>query len=138
MTIGPNEHFERCVAYLLEGKMRTSPGLELVSLSRVTNDTFLAFGNKPANLAANKIKRIGKTKACIERRAFVEQLKEQAMITQQRTKELITDQDTSDNKTYEGGCNTLLQWFDNTVASRVPIINENLHNNAIRMGGELD
>ena len=30
-----------------------------------------------------------------------------------------------------------LQWFDNTVTSRVLIINENLHNDEIRMGGEL-
>ena len=71
MTIGPNELLDRCVAYLLEGKMNSSPGLKLVSWSCVTNDTFLDFGNKPSNLAANKIKRIGKTKVCIERRKFV-------------------------------------------------------------------
>ena len=59
MTIGPGENFERAVVYLPDKSrnQRSSAGLELVGISRVTSPEYLAIGNESKSLCIVSLKK---------------------------------------------------------------------------------
>ena len=122
MTIGVGKLFTKVVAYLYEekDKDKITAGLELVMLTRVKHGSDLAFGNKGNSITLEQIQRIGRSQANIERRKFVEGLKDKALLSQQRTIQAITALDPANNKTFNGGGQFLVNWFKNTVAERLP------------------
>ena len=69
---------------------RTTPGLELVTFSRVKKPEDTAVGNPVGELAITKITNIGNTPAYKTRRDFKTMLKEKAFATQKPTIDAIT------------------------------------------------
>jgi hypothetical protein len=116
MTIGPGEQFERAVVYLPESTTKSPPGLELVALSRVSSPSNLAIGNSFRTLTRADIKNIGKTAKYQLRKDFEVELERLCYSSQQYIKNAISNLDTNtSNKTYEGGCSYLLDWFNRTI-----------------------
>ena len=118
MTIGPREQFERAVVYLPATNSKSPPGLELVAMSRVTSPSNLAIGNSFRDLTRADIRSIGKTAKYQLRKDFEIEMERLCQNSQQNVKQSITNLDTStEGKTYEGGCNFLLDWFNRTINS---------------------
>lgn len=112
MTVGPGQAFEKVVVYLPEAGSKSTPGLELVAISRATSPECFAIGNAQSSLSRSAIKKIGATAAYQSRREFEAELRELAQSSQETTIAAIKDLDENENnKTYEGGCKFLLNWF---------------------------
>ena len=60
MTIGPGENFEHAVVYLPDKSknQKSTAGLELVGISRVTSPEFLAIGNHSKSLCIANLKKL--------------------------------------------------------------------------------
>ena len=118
MTIGPEQQFEKVVVHLPEQNANTTPGLELVALSRASSPECFAIGNKQSDLSKLKLKKIGSTKSYKERKLFQNKLRGMAQKTQHTAKENIKQLDPSSvgDKTFEGGCAFLLNWYNITTA----------------------
>ena len=91
--------------------MRSVAGWELVAISRVKSPDLFAIGNATNQLDRQTIKKIGKGLACDRTRTFLQSLEAVAATSQQRTKVAITNLDQSENKTFQGGCDFLLNWY---------------------------
>ena len=111
MTVGSGEQFKRLVVHLPTKGMRSVAGWELVAISRVKSPDLFAIGNATNQLDRQTIKKIGKGLACDRTREFLQSLEAVAATSQQRTKVAITNLDQSENKTFQGGCDFLLNWY---------------------------
>ena len=118
MTIGPGENFEKVIVYLPDKGLgqKSVAGLELVAISRATSIEHLAIGNPSSSLFIKDLKSIGKNKTNENIKKFHHFLDERAENSQCQVKEAITNLDDavhdSANKTFNGGCNFLLSWFN--------------------------
>ena len=93
---------------------RKTPGSKLVAASRPEKLEDLAIGNPSHTLNKTDLKRIGTGPAFAVRSQFQQHLKDRAEATQQRTKLAITALDPAEGrKTFEGGCDFLLNWHNN-------------------------
>ena len=92
--------------------------MELVAFSRVKSPQDIAIGNKSGTLTRIQIQKIGQGNVYELRREFQERLKSMADVTQAPTIEAITDLDPTDTgeKTYKGGCEFLLNWFNDQTS----------------------
>ena len=115
MSIGAGETFEKAVIHFADGKMANIPGLMLTAFTRVKEANDLAVGTESNSLTVENITKIGATKAYRKKKEFRKQLQIQSQESMQRTVTRITDLDTQNtDKTFEGGCAFLLQWYRNT------------------------
>lgn len=111
MTVSPGKPFESLVVHLPTKGTKRAAGSELVGCSRVTAPEVLAFGNDPSKLSRLEIKKIGTTDAYGKRRNFLNELKQKAQPSQQRTIDGIRS--LADNAaTYDSGCQFLLDWYE--------------------------
>ena len=116
-----NKHpFKRAVVHLppTGGKAGSTPGLALVAFSRVTKLEYLAIGNRKEDLNYRMLLNIGKSPAYEKRREYFASMKAKAAISQARTISRIEQLDSSAVKTYKGGCQFLLNWFNSKVANK--------------------
>ena len=102
-----------------EGKMRNTPGWVLTAFTRLksANDFIIATNKK--NMSKPYILKIGATPAYKGRRAFHKDMTKKGELTTKRTILRITDLHSAQNgreKTFEGGCEFLLQWYRNTFS----------------------
>ena len=112
MTIGPGQQFERVVVHLPESGTRKNPGIELVAISRAMNPTCFAIGNHSSTLTTMDIKKIGNGPSYESRRRYESNLRLAANHTERAIKEKILHLDPNEShQTYEGGCEFLLQWY---------------------------
>jgi hypothetical protein len=120
MTIGDGQIFEKVIVYLPEAGCRSNPGLELVAFSRASGPDYVTVGNDSSILTEMSIKKIGKSVAYDLRREFEQELKQMADVTQAPAMTAITlfDKIEYGDKTYEGGCKFLLNWFNEKTSSR--------------------
>ena len=87
----------------------------LIAFTRAKNAGDLAIGTASNSLAEEKITKIGTTKAYQKKKDFREQLQVQSQQSMQRTVDRITALDNANTvKTFDGGCNFLLQWYRST------------------------
>ena len=121
MTIGPKENFEKIVIHLPNKALghRSTAGLELVALSRVTSIENIAIGNDHNSLFRADLKNIGKNKTNEKIKEFHKLLFSMESISQISTINEITqlDLNTDCDKTFDGGCDFLLSWFTNIESS---------------------
>ena len=117
MTIKENKIFTKLVLYLTDSESggRRTPGSELVGMSRANDLSCLAIGNESKNLSIQDIQKIGNTKAYYLRREFERDLKKKAADTQAKVIKAIKRLDTSKKRTYEGGCEFLLNWYKEEI-----------------------
>lgn len=112
MTVGPGQQFQKLIITLPAGNTRSAPGLELVAFSRAKSLDCLAIGNPSSKLSYQSLMKIGATPAYVKRRAFQNKLRQQAVQSQRRTVDRITDLDPSPGqKSFQGGCQFLLDWY---------------------------
>ena len=118
MTIGPGENFEHAVVYLPDKSknQKSTAGLELVGISRVTSPEFLAIGNDSKSLCIANLKKIGISKTNDNIRAFHKYVEKRSISTCKSVKKQICSLDNvsglDEERTYENGCNFLLSWFN--------------------------
>ena len=115
MTVGPNQPFEKVIIYYpVEPGRQNTPGLELVATSRAMSIECFAVGNPVQDLTYKYIQSIGNTPAYGKRKLFLADIEQRSIHTQQTTKERIKalDPATDTDKSYEGGSEFLLQWYD--------------------------
>ena len=112
MTIGPGEQFERAVVFLPEPNAKSPPGLELVAFSRVSSPSDLAIGNTLRTLSRADVKNIGKSAKYQLRKDFEVEMESLCRSSQQCIKDSIATLDSATNKTFEGGCAFLLDWYN--------------------------
>ena len=87
----------------------------LIAFTRAKNAGDLAIGTASNFLAVETITKIGTTKAYQKKKDFREQLQVQSQQSMQRTVDRITALDNANTvKTFDGGCNFLLQWYRST------------------------
>ena len=109
-----NHPWKKAVIELPATGERKTPGSELVAASRPEKLEDLAIGNPSNTLNKTDSKKIGTGPAFAVRSQFQQDLKDRAEATQQRTKTAIAALDPSEGtKTFEGGCNFLLDWHNN-------------------------
>lgn len=94
------------------------PGLELVGTSRAVELADFAIGNSSTQLTKQDLLNIGKTPAYKTRRDFLTNIRMSSGPSQEQPRLLITalDQNTTtdSDKTFEGGCDFLLDWYRTT------------------------
>ena len=113
MTVGPNQPFEKVIIYYpVEPGRQNTPGLELVATSRAMSIECFAVGNPVHELTYKYIQSIGNTPAYVKRKLFFADIEQKSIQSQQATKEHIKELDTATDKTYEGGSEFLLEWYD--------------------------
>ena len=116
MTIGSGQMFSKVVVHLPGPRQKSQPGLELVGLSRAKLPDDIAIGNTEADLDLRSIKRMGQGKAYDSRREYETKFTRMSETTKTSTMLDITQCDTSPGpKTYEGGCQSLLKWYNDTL-----------------------
>ena len=118
MTVGPDKQFKCLTVHYPTGNTgeRSTPGLELVATSRVENLSCLAIGNKTDELSRQLFLKIGKSKAYETRKAYLQDIRERAEASKALLMERIAAVDPNpivDQRTYEGGCAFLLNWYNN-------------------------
>ena len=89
----------------------------MVAISRAISLQDFAIGNAETEITRQALKRIGNTKAYQTRVAFLNKLRSQSTPSQVTTREAIRKLDPNEeegDKTYEGGCEYLLQWYRHT------------------------
>ena len=115
MTIGDGEVFDKVIIHLSEpGRRQTQPGLELVAFTRVKSPDDYAIGNVE-ELDRASILKIGRGKSYQSRREFETDFKTLAGRTKQTTKAAVTELDPAEQKTFDGGWEYLLNWYENEV-----------------------
>ena len=114
MTIGPGQSFEKVIIYYpaMPGTRSNTPSLELVASSRAMNIEFLAIGNPVQELTYKYIESIGNPPAYAKQKMFLHDIEQKSVGSQQRTNKCINALDPATNKTYEGGAEFLLNWYD--------------------------
>ena len=118
MTIGPGENFEHAVVYLPDKSknQKSTAGLELVGISRVTSPEFLAIGNDSKSLCIANLKKIGISKTNDNIRTFHKYVEKRSSCTCKIVRDHISSLDnvsgSEEERTYENGCNYLLSWFN--------------------------
>ena len=113
MTVGEGQMFEEVVVCLPVGGTKC-PGQELVASSRAVELRDFAIGNPIDQLTKQDLVNIGRTPAYNDRRAFLDKIKIKSGPSQEQTRINITDLDTNTDKTFEGGCAFLLNWYRTT------------------------
>ena len=111
ITVGPGETWEKVVIYFIEGKKRSSCGIELVGLSRTADKKDLYIGNNTTSLTKNKLKKIGQGEGYNKRHLFEKHLQILSFKTQLQFINAIKELDESSLKTFEGGCKFLCKWY---------------------------
>ena len=113
MTIGEGKQFEKLVVHLPIAGQRSPAGLELVAISRAIAVKDFAIGNATSTLNRADLIKIGNTPKYQATKAFSIDLQNRAKATQQQTIDRIIDLDTNiESKTYQGGKQFLLQWYN--------------------------
>ena len=112
MTIGEGREW-RCVAcgLPLPGS-KSNPGEELVAFSRADHIINLALFDTDEAITREQILKIGTTPSYQKRRDFEASLRTQEEESQQWLVERITECDDSQVKTFQGGCDSPMRWFD--------------------------
>ena len=117
MTACEGKMFEEVVVCLPVGGTKC-PGQELVASSRAVELRDFAIGNPVDQLTKQDLLSIGRTPAYKDHRAFVDKIKMKSGPSQEPTRLNITALDTSTtidtDKTFEGGCAFLLNWYRTT------------------------
>ena len=114
MTVGQGQPFPSLVLHLPDKNTRSAPGIELVGASRVNHPDCLAIGNKTSELSKQQLQRIGRTPAYQVRREFQTSLQQISETTIDRGRNDITAVDPAQDKTFDGGCSFLLDWYRTT------------------------
>jgi hypothetical protein len=120
MTIGPDKPIKRAIVFFPDKNngSRSTPGLELVATSRVTDLQYLAIGNPKNELSRELFATIGTSSAYDSRRAYLQDIKQRAETSKGLIEQKIAALDPSeDNKTYEGGCKFLLDWYNEVTST---------------------
>ena len=113
MTVGPGQPFEKVIIYYpAEPGRSNTPGLELVASSRAMNIECLTIGNPVQELTYKYIGSIGNTPTNAKQKLFLNDIQQKSVGSQKRTKECIKALDPATNKTYDGGAELLLKWYD--------------------------
>ena len=106
-SVGPGNNWTKLVCRLPQ---RSTPGLELVAISRVTDPSCLMI--LPENLTIDRLLRIGQSPAYQPRRDFEEKCREQAVQSETQLEALIASMDVNlDHATFEGGYQVLVSWY---------------------------
>jgi hypothetical protein len=117
MNIGEGKQFEKVVVCLPVSGNKC-PGLELVATSRAVELADFAIGNSSTQLTKQDLFNIGKTPAYKTRRDFLTKIRMSSSPSQEQARLLIKalDQNTTtdSDKTFEGGCKFLLDWYRTT------------------------
>ena len=66
-------------------------------------------------LTIETLKSIGTTPAYTPRRAFEEELRQLQEMTHDKALELLLEEDTSENPTFDGAFDALVQWYDQNI-----------------------
>ena len=119
MTIGEGEIFEYVVVYFPEeGQKNSVPGSELVAISRAKKPENFAIGNKTLSLTIMRLMSIGQGNTNDKRRAFEQELKGKAGLSQlyyiNKIKQLDTNK-IDNEKSFDGSCQFLLEWYTGKV-----------------------
>ena len=89
------------------------PGQELVATRRAVELNDFAIGNETTQFSRQDLLKIGKTP-----KLFLNDIRQKSIPSQERTRLAITAMDknatTDTEKTFEGGCKYLLDWYRNT------------------------
>ena len=115
MSVGPGNPFKSAVTYLPQKGERSSPGSELVASSRVTDISFLAICDTNRQVTVESLKKIGSGNSYNKRKKFDEMLQVKDSLSRQIVEENITkldDVSQDEIKTFTGGCNFLLKWYN--------------------------
>ena len=95
---------------------RSTLGLELVAMSRATAPEHFAIGNSLQSINISDLKKIGQSKSTEDIKNFHHYLSDRAITTQDESRNLIKQLDSNtendEDKTFEGGCEHLLDWFN--------------------------
>jgi hypothetical protein len=106
-SVGPGNSWTKLVCRL---PSRSTPGLELVAISRVAGPESLMI--LPENLTMDRLMKIGQSKAYQPRRDFERNLRDRAVDSDTRLEALIAHVDPNqDNPTFDGGFKFLLSWY---------------------------
>jgi ATP-dependent exoDNAse (exonuclease V) alpha subunit len=116
ITVGKGEQFEHVVVHLPLNSKRVVPGLELVAFSRAKSLDCVAVGNPASDLVSDRILKIGKTKGNKAYKDFMDMLSKKEQETFQIFQTRITALDSNtEEPTFQGGCDFLLQWYHTMV-----------------------
>jgi len=113
------EIFDRVVVHLPLSTTRCMiTGQELVQFSRAKDLKFIAVGNSVDDLTTEQILKIGKTSGNVKRKCFLDKLGDKEQFTIRTFKQNIAMLDHRyedyDRKTFDGGCDFLLDWYRST------------------------
>ena len=119
MTVGPGKPFKNVTVHYptKNSGAHSTPGLELVATSRAEKLEYLAVGNVEADLSRQLFGSIaiGTTKAYETRKAYLRQVKTRATESVNRIREKIALLDVNPEKSFEGGCEFLLNWYNEII-----------------------
>jgi hypothetical protein len=120
MTVGPGKPFKNVTVHYptKNSGAHSTPGLELVATSRAEKLEYLAVGNVEADLSRQLFGSIGTTKAYETRKAYLQQVKTRATESVNRIREKIALLDVNPEKSFEGGCEFLLNWYNEIIGDR--------------------
>jgi hypothetical protein len=80
---------------------------------------YLAVGNVEADLSRQLFGSIGTTKAYETRKAYLQQVKTRATESVNRIREKIALLDVNPEKSFEGGCEFLLNWYNEIKVTEI-------------------
>jgi hypothetical protein len=86
-----------------------------LATSRAEKLEYLAVGNVEADLSRQLFGSIGTTKAYETRKAYLQQVKTRATESVNRLREKIALLDVNPEKSFEGGCEFLLNWYNEII-----------------------
>jgi hypothetical protein len=120
MTVGPDKQFKYLTVHYPTGtaNARSTPGLELVATSRVESLSYMAIGNDEEDLSKQLFTKIGTSKAYEARKKHLEMITERADCSKTEIMRRIAALDPNQNedeRTYEGGCDFLLGWYNDIL-----------------------
>jgi hypothetical protein len=119
MTVGLGKDWEYVVVgFPCPNDRCNGSGQELVGISRATDVIYLAFADDE-EISLDMFLKMGRGKTNDKKREFKKELKERQVASQEWLVNCIKSQDTSDEQTFEGGCEALFAWFDQFIPAGV-------------------
>ncbi len=115
MTVGEGEAFENLILHF--GEKIKNAGSDLVAWSRAKNINNIAVSNNSEDIVLERLLGIGRLASDEKRRTFVHGLREKAIKTMDEIRQNITALDVNRRKTFDGGCEFLLSWYNEQLAT---------------------